>query len=198
MMKAQVVANSDWKPTKKLLAFIDIRILGCYSLIETQVRYMDSMAKEKRRKIMSSIHSKDTSIEVKLRHALWHKGYRYRKNYKELPGKPDIALTKYKIAIFCDSEFFHGKDWYTILRPRLEKGANPDFWIHKIERNMERDDEVNKELTFRGWTVIRFWGEEIEKNLEPCIKVVEDCIFEARLNRHDAHLTQKDDMEMLP
>lgn len=79
---------------------------------------------------MRKIHSKDTSIELLLRKALWHKGYRYRKNYKALPGSPDIVLTKYKIAIFCDSEFFHGKDW-EILKLRLENGKNPDFWIKK-------------------------------------------------------------------
>ena len=90
---------------------------------------------------MRKIHSKDTSIELLLRKALWHKGYRYRKNYKALPGSPDIVLTKYKIAIFCDSEFFHGKDW-EILKLRLEKGKNPDFWIKKIERNRNRDYEI--------------------------------------------------------
>ena len=79
---------------------------------------------------MRKIHSKDTSIELLLRKALWHKGYRYRKNYKALPGSPDIVLTKYKIAIFCDSEFFHGKDW-EILKLRLENGKNPDFWLNK-------------------------------------------------------------------
>lgn len=85
-------------------------------------------------KNMSKIHSSDTSIEIRLRKALWHRGYRYRKNYKLLPGSPDIVLTKYKIAIFCDSEFFHGKDW-EILKLRLEKGKNPDYWIKKIERD---------------------------------------------------------------
>lgn len=87
---------------------------------------------------MSRIKGKDTSIEVTLRKALWNKGYRYRKNVKNLPGRPDIAITKYKIAIFCDSEFFHGKDW-EVLKPRLENGKNADYWIPKIERNMERD-----------------------------------------------------------
>lgn len=72
---------------------------------------MDVLTKEQRRKNMQSIRSKDTSIELALRKALWNQGYRYRKNYKKLPGKPDIALTRYKIAVFCDSEFFHGKDW---------------------------------------------------------------------------------------
>ena len=105
---------------------------------------------------MRKIHSKDTSIELLLRKALWHKGYRYRKNYKALPGSPDIVLTKYKIAIFCDSEFFHGKDW-EILKLRLEKGKNPDFWIKKIERNRNRDYENDKKLLFLGYTVLHFW-----------------------------------------
>lgn len=77
--------------------------------------------------------------------ALWRRGYRYRKNYKMLPGKPDIALTKYKIAIFCDSEFFHGRDWKS-LQLRLKKGSNGGYWIKKISRNIKHNDEVNKEL----------------------------------------------------
>ena len=104
---------------------------------------MDNLTREQRRKNMQHIRSKDTSIEVKLRKTLWHKGYRYRKNDNWLPGKPDIVLTRYKVAIFCDSEFFHGKDW-EVLKPRLEKGSNSEYWISKISRNRERDDEVNK------------------------------------------------------
>ena len=126
---------------------------------------------------MKYIHSKNTKIEVILRKALWNAGFRYRKNYDKLPGKPDIALTKYKIAIFCDGEFFHGKDW-EVLKPKLEKGNNSDFWIKKITRNQQRDDEVNKQLLFMGWTVIRFWGNEIKKNPEQCVKVVEETIFD--------------------
>ena len=76
----------------------------------------DVLTKEQRHKNMKNIRSKDTSIELKLRKELWRRGYRYRKNYTELPGKPDIVLTKYKIAIFCDSEFFHGKDWEVLNR----------------------------------------------------------------------------------
>lgn len=129
---------------------------------------------------MQHIRSKDTSIEVKLRKALWHRGYRYRKNDKSLPGKPDIALTKYKIAIFCDSEFFHGKDW-EVLKPRLERGNNSRYWISKISRNRERDDEVNKKLLFEGWTVIRFWGKDIQKNIEECVRVVEETVFNCML-----------------
>ena len=90
---------------------------------------------EKSHKNMSRIRGKDTSIEVVLRKALWHRGFRYRKNYKELPGRPDIVLPKYRIAIFCDSEFFHGKDW-EILKPRLQKTKNSDYWVNKISRNI--------------------------------------------------------------
>jgi len=125
---------------------------------------------------MQNIRGKDTSIEIKLRKALWHKGYRYRKNYKKLPGTPDIAITKYKIAIFCDSEFFHGKDWQ-IVKPKLMQGNNPDYWISKIERNKERDSEINKKLTYLDWTVIRFWGEDIKKDIKGCVEVVDTEVF---------------------
>ena len=141
---------------------------------------MDNLTKEQRRKNMQHIRSKDTSIEVKLRKALWNRGYRYRKNDKRLPGKPDIALTKYKIAIFCDSEFFHGKDW-EVLKPRLEKGNNSQYWISKISRNREHDDEVNKRLLFEGWTVIRFWGKDIQKNIEECVRVVEETVWDVKI-----------------
>lgn len=135
---------------------------------------------EKSHKNMSRIKGKDTSIEVTLRKALWNKGYRYRKNYKEIPGRPDIVLTKYRIAIFCDSEFFHGKDW-KVLKPRLQKGKNPDYWIPKIERNMERDKQKDQELLFLGWTVIHFWGKDILKNTDQCIKVIEEAIFDMKM-----------------
>ena len=94
----------------------------------------DNLTQEQRRKNMQHIKSSNTKIEVLLRKALWKKGYRYRKNYKKLPGKPDIVLTKYKIAIFCDGEFFHGKDW-EILKPRLEKGNSSEYWVSKISKN---------------------------------------------------------------
>lgn len=110
---------------------------------------MDNLTQEQRKKNMRNIRSKDTSIEVKLRKALWHKGYRYRKNYKKLDGKPDIVITKYKIAIFCDSEFFHGKDW-EVLKPRLRNSNNSEYWVNKISRNMQRDDIVNKKLLYEG------------------------------------------------
>ncbi|WP_418755525.1 very short patch repair endonuclease [Eubacterium ventriosum] len=148
---------------------------------------MDVLTKEQRRKNMQHIRSKDTKIEIILRKALWAKGYRYRKNYDKLPGKPDIVLTKYKIAIFCDGEFFHGKDW-EVLKPKLEKGNNPDFWIKKITRNQQRDDEVNKQLLFMGWTVIRFWGNDIKKKVDECVKVVEETIWDLEIDNDDVYL----------
>ena len=140
----------------------------------------DVLTPEQRRKNMQHIRGKDTTIEVILRKALWARGYRYRKNYKRIPGSPDIVLTKYKISIFCDGEFFHGKDW-EVLKPRLEKSNNSEFWIKKISRNLERDDEINKKLLSMGWTVIRFWGNEIKKNTDECIRVIEETIFDIKL-----------------
>jgi DNA mismatch endonuclease (patch repair protein) len=142
---------------------------------------MAKMTSEQRRHNMQSIRGKDTKIEVLLRKALWHKGYRYRKNYNLLPGKPDIVMTKYRIAIFCDGEFFHGKDW-EVLEGRLKNGKNAEFWIGKIKRNMQRDDEINKELLFLGWTVIRFWGDDIKKNVDECVSTIEEVIFDQKMN----------------
>lgn len=144
----------------------------------------DVLTKEQRHKNMQNIRGKDTTIEVALRKVLWNKGYRYRKNCKNLPGRPDIVLTKYKIAIFCDGEFFHGKDW-EILKPKLKRGNNGEFWISKISRNRERDDEINKRLLFEGWTVIRFWGDDIIKHADECAKVVEEAIFDIVMNGSD-------------
>ncbi len=134
-------------------------------------------------KNMKSIHSRDTSIELCLRKALWKKGYRYRKNYKKLPGTPDIVLTRYKIAIFCDSEFFHGKDW-EFLKLRLERGNNPEYWINKIQRNIQRDLEKDHALQYLGWTVIHFWGKDILSHTDDCIQVIEEAIWETKMNNY--------------
>ena len=107
----------------------------------------DVLTKEQRSRNMKNIKASDTQIELLLRKALWKKGYRYRKNVKNLPGKPDIVITKYKIAIFCDGEFFHGKDW-DLLKKKLKTSNNGDFWIKKISRNIEHDNDVDKELVF--------------------------------------------------
>ena len=136
---------------------------------------------EKTKKTMKKLRSKDTSIEIILRKALWNRGYRYRKNYDKLPGAPDIALTKYKIAIFCDGEFFHGKDW-EVRKPKLEQGNNGAYWVSKISHNRTRDDEINKQLLFQGWTVVRFWGNDIKKNVGECVQVIEEIIFDQKIN----------------
>ena len=136
---------------------------------------MDPLTPEQRHKCMSAIHSKDTSIEVLLRNELRHRGIRYRKNYAKLPGKPDIAITRCRIAIFCDSEFFHGKDWDTV-RQRLESGGNKEYWINKITRNVQRDRENEQALLSLGWTVIRFWGKDIKKHTDECVSRVEEAI----------------------
>lgn len=131
---------------------------------------------EERHKIMSKIRGKDTKPELILRKYLWSKGLRYRKNYKGLPGKPDIAITKYKVAVFCDSEFFHGKDWDK-QRSKVEKGANSDYWVKKITRNIERDKQKDKELHDLGWTVIHLWSKDIEKEPERCYQIIkESCV----------------------
>ncbi len=138
---------------------------------------MDRLTKEQRHKNMQNIKNKDTQIECILRRALWKEGIRYRKNYVKLPGKPDIVLTKYMIAIFCDSEFFHGKDWDSLVCT-LKRGSNSEFWINKIKKNILHDDEVNKQLKYMGWDVIRFWGKDIKRNPEECVMVVKEAIAE--------------------
>jgi DNA mismatch endonuclease Vsr len=127
---------------------------------------MDNLTKEQRRKNMKAIRSKDTSIEIILRKALWQQGIRYRKNYSKLHGKPDIAITKYKIAVFCDSEFWHGYDW---SNSKQKIKSNHEYWIPKIEGNMARDQKNNQILESEGWLVIRLWGKEIRKAVPECI-----------------------------
>jgi DNA mismatch endonuclease (patch repair protein) len=124
---------------------------------------------------MSRIKSQDTSIEIMLRKALWHKGIRYRKNFKILPGKPDIVIPKYKIVIFCDGELWHGKDWN--IKKRSFK-TNSDFWISKIEKNIERDYEIDSKLFKQGWIVFHFWGKEIKKSLSACVWEIMETIID--------------------
>ena len=145
---------------------------------------MDNLTPKQRKRNMQNIKSKDTEIEILLRHELWSRGYRYRKNDKTLPGTPDIVMPKYKIVIFCDGDFFHGKDWEG-LRPKLMKSNNSDYWISKISRNIDHDNEVNKALLFLGWTVIRFWGNDIKKDIEGCIKVIEETILDLKMLESD-------------
>ena len=140
----------------------------------------DVLTPEQRRKNMQHIKSKDTGIEVVLRRELWHRGYRFRKNYKKLPGHPDIVIPKYRLVIFCDGDFFHGKDWEA-LQARLKNSNTSRFWINKISENRKRDNEIDKRLQYEGWTVIRFWGTDIKKHLGECMKVIEEAIFDAKV-----------------
>lgn len=144
-----------------------------------QISDMDRLSPEQRHRNMQNIKAKDTSIERIMRKALWDKGFRYRKNYTGLPGKPDIAITKYKIAIFCDSEFFHGKDWDD-LEQQIKRGKNADFWIRKISRNIVHDNEVDMALRGLGWIVLRFWGKDIKNNVDKCVETVQDAILQSR------------------
>ena len=134
---------------------------------------VDNHSLTQRRDNMKAIRSKDTSIEILLRTELWSRGLRYRKNCNTLPGKPDIVFIGKKVAVFCDSEFWHGYDWDN-QKGRI--GTNRDYWIPKIERNIARDREVTEQLESMGFTVIRFWGKEITKNVCGCADRVEDAL----------------------
>ena len=127
-------------------------------------------------KNMKAVKYKDSEIEKILRIELWHRGMRYRKNVKEIFGKPDIVFKKKKIAVFCDSEFWHGYDWEN---KNKEIKSRREFWIPKIERNIQRDKEVTKTLEEQGWVVLRFWGKEIKKETEKCVSEIEK-IFKSR------------------
>ncbi len=118
---------------------------------------------------MQAIKNKDTKIEIQLRKELWSRGIRYRKNVKEVFGKPDIVFKSKKIAVFCDSEFWHGYNW---KEKQDEIKSHRDFWIPKIEKNIKRDKEVNAALEAEGWMVLRFWGNEIKKNVEACADLI--------------------------
>lgn len=131
---------------------------------------MDNHTPEQRHKNMQAVKNKNTKIEFLLRKELWSRGLRYQKNSKKVFGKPDIVFIGKKVAVFCDSEFFHGYDWEN---KQKEIKSNRDFWIPKIERNMQRDKEVNETLEKSDWTVLRFWGNDIKKNLQACADEIE-------------------------
>ena len=131
---------------------------------------MKARPKEVTHKIMSAIKSKDTKPEVFFRKALWKWGIRYRKNVK-IFGRPDIAIQKYRLVIFIDGDYWHGNNWRIRGLPSLDAELKnySDFWKKKILSNMERDRKVNKHYRLLGWTVLRFWQSDIEKNLNKCI-----------------------------
>lgn len=134
---------------------------------------MDNHTKEQRRKNMQAVKNKDSQIEVLLRKELWRRGLRYQKNSKNVFGKPDIVFLGKKVAVFCDSEFWHGYDWEN---KQKEIKTRREFWIPKIERNIQRDIEVTRLLESEEWTVLRFWGNEIKNNLDECVDRIEKIV----------------------
>ena len=138
---------------------------------------MDRHTPEQRHKNMKAIKNKDSEIELLLRKELWNRGIRYRKNVRKVYGNPDIAFIGLKIAVFCDSEFWHGYDWEN---RKNDFKSNTEFWIPKIERNIERDKEVNERLRDEGWIVLRFWGKRIKKDVRGCADMIEEAIKERR------------------
>jgi len=130
---------------------------------------MDNLTKQQRRKNMQAIKSSGTGLEKMLGKSLWRSGLRYRKNYSKLPGKPDFVLVKHRIVVFCDSEFWHGKNW---AKTKKRIKSNQGYWHTKIANNIKRDKKINKELAGSGWTVIRFWGKDIIKKPEKCAEKV--------------------------
>ena len=134
---------------------------------------MDKHTPEQRRKNMQAIKNKDSQIELLLRKELWKRGFRYQKNRTDIFGKPDIVFKGKKIAIFCDSEFWHGYNWE---ERKKDFKSHQEFWIPKIERNMKRDIEVTNKLESEGWTVLRFWGNEIKKETEKCANIIEKAV----------------------
>ncbi|WP_182185497.1 very short patch repair endonuclease [Pectinatus frisingensis] len=130
---------------------------------------MDNLTESQRHKNMINIKSTNTRPEIILRKALWKNGIHYRKNYGRLYGKPDIALTKYKIVIFVDGDFWHGKNFSKI---KQQIKSNRAYWLPKIQRNIERDKEVNDELLREGWLVLRFWESDIKNNTDICVNKI--------------------------
>ena len=128
---------------------------------------------EETSKRMKALSHKKSKVESVLAKALWHKGYRYRLNYSKLPGSPDIALTKYEIAIFVDGEFWHGKDFE---KRKNDIKHNKEYWIPKIENNIKRDLKNDELLKQEGWIVLHFWSRDVENYLDGCLKIIEEFI----------------------
>lgn len=122
---------------------------------------------------MKRVKNKDSKIEIALRKELWSRGLRYQKNVTSIFGKPDLVFKGKKVAVFCDSEFWHGYNWE---ERKKDFKSHQEFWIPKIERNMERDKEVTEELQKQGWTVLRFWGKEIKKKAGGCADIIEKAV----------------------
>lgn len=136
-------------------------------------------------KRMANVKLKRGDAEVLLAKKLWHNGFRYRLNYKKLPGSPDIAILKYHLAVFVDGEFWHGYDWDT-KKTKLKR--NREYWLQKIEENMNRDVCADKSLIYLGWTPVHFWTKEVLKETDECIETIKELAFEMRMQ--DAYIEE--------
>jgi DNA mismatch endonuclease (patch repair protein) len=125
--------------------------------------------------------SRDTEPEMALRRALWRLGYRYRLEPRRVFGRPDLVLPRHQVAIFCDGDFWHGRDWPQ-RRAKLLKGANAEYWVAKIESNIERDRRVTRELRRQGWTVLRIWEGDLRRNPAATVKKVQRVLNRRSLN----------------
>lgn len=138
---------------------------------------MDRLTPEQRRKNMRAVKAAGSEIEKTLARALRRRGHYFACNVGTVPGKPDIVFRRLKVAVFCDSEFWHGKNWR--VRQNDFK-SHQDFWLPKIEANMRRDRQVNRLLKKDGWTVLRFWGKDILKRTDRCVAKIERIIESKR------------------
>jgi len=144
---------------------------------------MDRHTPEQRKKNMRAVKNKDSQIELLLRKELWNRGLRYRKNVSNIYGKPDIAFVGKRVAVFCDSEFWHGHNWEV---RKNDFKSHQEFWIPKIEKNMKRDIEVTKKLESDGWLVLRFWGNEIKRDPQGCADIIEKAVRDRQAYLPDA------------
>ena len=118
---------------------------------------------EKASKALARNKAADTKCERILRSELWRRGLRFRKNVRSLPGKPDMVFTRQRVVVFCDGDFWHGRDWEERKR-KLRKGANPAYWVAKIQANIDRDRRYDEQLKDLGWSVLRIWELDILKS----------------------------------
>lgn len=125
------------------------------------------------RKRMSKVRLKNGKAETILAKMIWHKGYRYRRNYKKLPGSPDISILRFRIAVFVDGEFWHGENWE---ERKAKLKHNREYWIEKIEENIARDKRVDAQLKELGWLPIHFWEKQVLKNTDECVNTILELI----------------------
>ena len=142
---------------------------------------------------MSKVRLKRGKAETALAKALWHEGYRYRLNDKKFPGSPDIAIVKYKLAVFVDGEFWHGYDWE---RRKGKLKANREYWIEKIEENIARDRRNDVLLEEMGWIPVHFWEKEIKKDLPGCVRAIEELSIQRCVEEHMSAFPEREGPEI--